>query len=92
MIRILVENAFVFLVPTLISIAWFAFSRDDWPGLGAVIQAAPLLYLFVLGAGLMFVTLTVFSSRSHNTPGEAYVPPGIHDGKLQPGHAVPPGK
>lgn len=92
MIRIVIENIFVFLSPTLIYLVWIAFTRNDWPGLGAVLKDAPLLQLFVSGAALMLATLVLFSSRSHNTPGEAYVPPSFQDGKLQPGHSVPASK
>jgi hypothetical protein len=92
MIRIVIENAFVFLIPTLLYIAWIAFIRDDWPGLGPVIKAAPLTQLFALGTAMILTALVVFSSRSGNTPDEAYVPPLVQDGKLQPGHAVPSSK
>jgi Family of unknown function (DUF6111) len=92
MIRIVIENIFFFLIPTFGYIAWVAFSRNDWPGLGEVIKRAPLLNLFIAGAILMFTTLILFSSRSHNTPDEAYVPPVFRDGKLQPGRAVTDGK
>ena len=90
MIRITIENIFVFLLPVIGYIAWEAFKRNDWPGLAAVLRDAPLIKLFVAGAALMLTTLALFSSRSHNTPDEAYVPPVFKDGKLQPGHAVAP--
>ena len=90
MIRIVIENIFFFLLPTLGYIGWVAFKRNDWPGLSAVLSDAPLLKLFVLGAALMLVTLALFSTRSHNTPNEAYVPPVFKDGKLQPGYSVEP--
>ena len=92
MIRIVIENVFFFLVPTLVYIAWIAFTRNDWPGIGAVIKAAPLLKLFALGAGMMLVALVAISSRSGNTPDEAYAPPVYKDGKLQPGHPIPAAK
>ncbi|MEQ1671271.1 MAG: DUF6111 family protein [Hyphomicrobium sp.] len=92
MIRIVIENIFVFLVPTLVYVAWIAFMRNDWPGLYTVLRAAPLLNLFVLGAALMFGSMVAVSSRTRNAPGDTYVPPAIQDGKLQPGHAVPVSK
>ena len=90
MIRITIENIFVFLLPVIGYIAWEAFKRKDWPGLATVLRDAPMLKLFIAGAVLMLTTLAVVSSRSHNTPDEAYVPPVFKDGKLQPGHAVSP--
>lgn len=92
MIRIVIENIFVFLAPTLAYLAWVAFTRNTWPGIGAVLKDAPLIVLFVTGAILMLATLVMFSSRTRNAPGEAYVPPAVQDGKLQPGHSVPASK
>lgn len=89
MIRIVIENFFIFLAPTLLYLGWVAFVRNDWPGLWTVLRDAPLIRLFVLGAALMLTTLTLFASRHHNTPDQTYVPPSFEDGKLVPGHAEP---
>jgi hypothetical protein len=90
MIRILIENIFVFLLPTLVYVGWIAFVRNDWPGLGAVLKAAPLFRLFVLGALLMLATLTLLASRHENKPGQSYVPPSFEGGKFEPGHVADP--
>lgn len=90
MIRIVIENVFVFLIPTLVYVGWIAFVRNDWPGIGAVLKDAPLVRLFVLGAVLMLSTLVLFASRDRNEPGQSYVPPTFDDGKLNPGHAAQP--
>jgi Family of unknown function (DUF6111) len=92
MIRIVIENIFFFLIPTLVYISWEAYIRRTWPGLGEVLRTAPLLNLFFMGAAMMLFALVAFSSRSHNTPDETYVPPVFEDGKLQPGHAQPANK
>ncbi len=92
MIRIVIENIFFFLLPALVYIAWVAFQRNDWPGLGTVLREAPLLKLFVLGAALMLTTLVAFSTRTRNTPGDAYEPAIFKDGRLEPGHKVPANK
>jgi hypothetical protein len=92
MIRIVIEHGFIFLVPTILYVAWIAFSRDDWPGLDRVVTAAPLLNLFAAGAALVLAVLFGFSSRTGNTPDESYVPPHVQDGKLEPGHPVPASK
>jgi hypothetical protein len=63
MIRIVIENAFIFLLPTLAYIAWTAFKLDRWPGLGAVIRAAPLVKLFIAGAVLMLSALAFVAVR-----------------------------
>jgi Family of unknown function (DUF6111) len=85
MIRIVLENIFFFLLPTLVYLAYVAFMRDDWPGLWQVLKAAPLVQLFGLGAAIMIATLVMFSSKGGHKPGEAYTPPSYQDGKLDPG-------
>ncbi|MBA2126909.1 hypothetical protein DLM45_11860 [Hyphomicrobium methylovorum] len=94
MSRIVIENIFFFMLPTVAYIAWVAFKDDEWAGIGAVLRRAPLLRLFVAGAALMLATLVTFSSRSHNNPQDVYVPPSVQDGKLTPGHTIhePPAK
>lgn len=74
MTRIVIENIFFFLLPTLVYIMWIAFKEDEWAGLSAIVSRAPLLRLFVAGAALMLGTLIAFSSRSHNSPRDVYVP------------------
>ena len=92
MIRIVFENIFFFLLPTLVYIAWVAFSQNEWAGLPRVLRGAPLLRLFVAGAALMLTTLVMFSSRSHNSPRDVYEPPSVKDGKLEPGHSIHEGE
>ncbi|HVZ03505.1 DUF6111 family protein [Hyphomicrobium sp.] len=88
MIRIVVENVFFFLLPTLLYIAWVAFRSDEWAGLPAVMRQAPLLRLFIAGAALMLTTLITFSSRTYNAPQDVYVPQSMHDGKLEPSRSI----
>jgi uncharacterized protein DUF6111 len=89
MIRIVVENVFFFMLPTLVYIMWVAFKEDEWAGLPAIVSRAPLVQLFVAGAALMLGTLVIFSSESHNSPHDVYVPPSVEDGKVEPGHSIP---
>lgn len=88
MTRIVIENIFFFLLPTLVYIMWVAFKEDEWAGLPTIVSRAPLLRLFVAGAALMLGTLVAFSSRSHNSPRDVYVPASIEGGKLEPGHSI----
>lgn len=90
MMRIVIENIFFFLLPTMSYIAWVAFQRNDWPGMGAVLREAPLMILFVLGAALMLTTLIAFSSTSGSRPGEGYEPAIFKDGKVTPGRTTKP--
>jgi Family of unknown function (DUF6111) len=86
MIRIVIENVFFFLLPSLLYLAYIAFIRNDWPGLGPVVREAPLVKLFVLGAALMLAALLAFSSKSGHDPREPYTPPSYTDGKLNSGN------
>ncbi|AGK58926.1 hypothetical protein HYPDE_36273 [Hyphomicrobium denitrificans 1NES1] len=88
MIRIVIENVFFFLLPTLFYIAWVAFRDDEWSGLAGIIREAPLLRLFIAGAALMLTTLIAFSSRTYNAPHDVYVPQSMQDGKLEPGRTI----
>jgi heme/copper-type cytochrome/quinol oxidase subunit 3 len=87
MIRIVLENIFFFLLPTLMYLVYVAFKTNDWPGLWAVLKNAPLAQLFVTGAVIMIATLILFSSSAGHKPGEAYTPSTFQDGKLQPGNS-----
>lgn len=89
MIRIVIENVFFFLLPTLAYIAFIAFKTNRWPGLGTVMKGAPLLKLFAAGAALMVTTLIAFSSTSGGRPGDTYQPPVFKDGHVEPGHSTP---
>lgn len=88
MTRIVIENVFFFMLPTLVYVMWIAFKEDEWAGLPAIVSKAPLLRLFFAGAALMLGTLIAFSSRSHNDPRDVYVPASIEGGKLEPAHSV----
>ena len=88
MIRIVIENIFFFLLPTLFYIAWVAFRDDEWSGLPAIVRDAPLFKLFIAGAALMLTTLVAFSSRTYNAPNDVYVPQSMQDGKLEPGRTI----
>lgn len=92
MIRIVMENVFFFLLPTLLYLTYTAFKRNDWPGLWTVLREAPLVQLFAAGAALMIATLIALSSTSGHKPGEAYTPPSFEGGKLAPGHGNAPDK
>ncbi|MGE0022843.1 MAG: DUF6111 family protein [Hyphomicrobium sp.] len=97
MIRTVIENILLFLLPTLIWLGWVLFQRaraaqaeDDEASspspFAAVLDDAPLMWLFATGAILVIVTLTVFGSSSGGRPGQHYEPSVLKDGKIQPSH------
>jgi hypothetical protein len=87
MIRIVAENILLFLLPTIVYIAYVYLTREDGPGAARVLDDAPLIWLFIAGAVLVVVTLASFGSvTSGGKPGGVYTPPSIKDGRIQPGH------
>jgi hypothetical protein len=97
MIRTVFENLLLFLLPTLLYVAWVLFERsrtktsaddddaDELRSMSHVLDDAPLLWLFVSGALLVIVTLTFFGTSSGGKPGQHYEPGIFRDGKIQPG-------
>lgn len=86
MIRIVIENILLFLAPTLAYLLFVLVTRPDARSGTAVLDDAPLIWLFAAGAALLLVTLVLFSSTSGGKPGQSYTPPSIKDGRITPGH------
>ena len=88
MIRTIIENFLLFLLPTVIYVAIAFFAQRRPVSLGRVLNEAPMLFLAVVGASLVGVVLAVFgqSAGDDGRPGQAYEPAasGI-DGKVVPG-------
>lgn len=94
MIRTVVENILLFLLPTVIYVAWVVLQRSragttDGDGgsspTAGVLDDAPLLWLFAGGALLVIVTLAAFGTSSGGRPDQHYQPPVLKDGKIEPG-------
>jgi Family of unknown function (DUF6111) len=86
MIRIVAENILIFLLPTIIYIAYVYMTREEKPGATRVLDDAPLIWLFITGAILVLVTLLTFGSMSGGKPGQIYTPPAFKNGHIEPGH------
>ncbi|WP_295557114.1 DUF6111 family protein [uncultured Hyphomicrobium sp.] len=94
MIRTVIENLLLFLLPTLLYVAWVMIRRyreapQDEEGASSraatrVLDDAPLLWLFASGALLVIITLAAFGSSSGGKPGQHYAPSILKDGKIQP--------
>lgn len=95
MIRTVIENLLLFLLPTFLYVAWVLIRRaraetedgeeDVSRQFTRVLDDAPLLWLFASGALIVIVTLAFFGSSSGGKPGQQYVPSILKDGKIQPG-------
>ena len=86
MIRIVVENILLFLLPTIVYIAFIYLTREEKPGASSVLDDAPLIWLFLAGAVIVVVVLVTFGSRTGGIPGQTYTPPSLKDGRIEPGH------
>lgn len=89
MIRILIENILLFLLPSGVYLLYVLVQRR-MAGTGEtstrVIDDAPLLWLFLAGVVTVVATLAAFGSNTGGKPGEAYEPPSIQNGRIVPGH------
>jgi len=93
MMRVVLENMLLFLLPTLIYAIYMLAMREPGQDAGGgtrrstqVLDDAPLLWLFAAGALLVIVTLIAFGSISGGKPGQHYVPSVLKDGRVEPGH------
>jgi len=86
MIRIVAENIFLFLLPTIVYVAYVYMTREEKPAALRVLDDAPLIWLFVAGAAVVIITLASFGTISGGKPGQVYTPPSFKDGRIEPGH------
>jgi hypothetical protein len=86
MLRIVAENVFLFLLPTIIYVAFVYMTREERPGAARVLDDAPIIWLFIAGVAIVLIVLTTFGSLTGGKPGQVYVPPALKDGHIEPGH------
>lgn len=87
MIRAIVENVLLFLLPTAVYIGYMVLSRRTAAQSGHVLSDAPLVWLFTAGALLVAITLIYYASITPGgTIGQSYTPPHMmKDGHIEPG-------
>lgn len=92
MIRMVLENLILFLLPTIIYLLYAWMMRPEGAGgpggrKGPVapLDDAPLVWLFATGAILVITTLVLFQSNTGGKPGQHYTPPSFEDGHIEPG-------
>jgi uncharacterized protein DUF6111 len=86
MIRVVIENILLFLLPTAVYLAYVLLTRSEASSTGAVINDAPLVWLFVAGALMVAATLVYYATVTPGgTPGQVYTPPRMKDGRIEPG-------
>jgi len=85
MIRVVIENILLFLLPTAVYVTYVLLTRRATSA-GTVINEAPLIWLFVAGAALVVATLVYFgTTTTGGRPDQTYTPPHVKDGRIEPG-------
>lgn len=85
MIRILVENIVLFMLPTAIYFTYRYIAMGDGRSASRAMSDAPLFGLFAAGALVVITVLVLFSQENGGRPGQHYEPPVFKDGRIQPG-------
>jgi hypothetical protein len=86
MIRVVIENVLLFLLPTAMYIGYVLLTRRTAAPGHSVLNEAPLVWLFVAGALLVAATLAYYASITPGgTIGKVYIPPHMKDGRIEPG-------
>jgi len=86
MIRIVIENVLLLLLPTLIYVLYVYLTIGSKGAKKKVLDDAPIVWLFLAGVVLAILVLAVFGTSSGGRPGDAYQPPVFEGGKIVPGH------
>lgn len=85
MIRIVIENILLFLLPTAMYVAYVLLTRRTTSA-GTVINDAPLVWLFMAGAVVVIATLIYYGTVTPGgRPDQTYTPPRYKDGRIEPG-------
>lgn len=85
MIRIVLENVLLFLLPAAIYFAYHYIAQGESRSASQTVNEAPLVWLFIAGAVVVTVTLVAFSQSNGGRPGQVYEPPVMKDGRIEPG-------
>ena len=86
MIRIVIENLLLLLLPTLIYFSYVYLTRRHTTTRRQALNDAPLIWLFIAGVICAISVIAYFGTLSGGRPGDKYVPSVFKDGKIVPGH------
>jgi len=85
MIRVVIENVVLFLMPAAVYVTYVLLTRKA-DEKGDLLADAPLMWLMFAGTVVVFVVLIAFGSSSGGKPGQVYIPPSLNkDGEVEPG-------
>lgn len=85
MIRIVIENLLLLLLPTLVYFAFMFLTRRNSQSGRQIVNDAPLLWLFAAGVMCAMVALAFFVRTSEFGPDDRYIPTIYKDGEIIPG-------
>jgi Family of unknown function (DUF6111) len=85
MIRVVIENLILFLLPTALYVSFAVLRRPAGTTSAMVFSQAPVLTLSLLGASLVIAVMVMFGNVGDGKPGQAYEPAVFKDGKVVPG-------
>ena len=88
MIRLVLQNILLFLLPTLLYVIYIMIRRtgDKSNTVTRALETAPLPLLSTLGFIVMIAVLAYFGTQSDGgKPGQKYYPPEVVNGKIKPG-------
>ena len=85
MIRIVIENILLFLLPTAMYVVYVLLTRRTTSA-GMIVNDAPLVWLFLAGAVVVVATLVYYGTTNPGgRPDQTYTPPRMKDGRIEPG-------
>jgi Family of unknown function (DUF6111) len=85
MIRIILVNLLLLLLPMVVYFSYVYFRRQGEPN-DEIVANAPIFWLLAGGAGMMLIVLVVLGQWESGDPSGRYVPPQVKDGIVVPGH------
>ena len=89
MIRVVLQNVLLFLLPTLVYIAYRMLTSRGPGSFRRAIDNAPFGWLLTAGVAIVFVFIAFFAASTGGRPGDVYIPPYMKDGKIVEGHFEP---
>jgi len=84
MIRVILINLFLLLLPFIIYFAYVYLVKGR-SGRNEPVNFTPLIVLFGIGLVLMMVAIAYFIQFESGKPGQQYTPPKVENGILKPG-------
>jgi hypothetical protein len=83
--RFALVDILLFLLPFAVYAVWLRLGGND-PIAALQLRRSPLVWLAIAGLVLAIVGFLVLAQFGGAPPGELYVPPHMHDGRIVPGH------